>query len=108
LEPRPGRPNGNTARPHNSTPPRSFPQERINFLELSAVVCGVAYMTPAERIEKAFDDAHVVIADYLQPGPRNAEETLNQLIRVIDDRELYDAIVEILRAEGRQISLAPA
>jgi hypothetical protein len=65
-------------------------------------------MTPAERIEKAFDDAHVVIGDYLQPGPRNAEETLNQLIRVIDDRELYHAIVEILRAEGREITLAPA
>jgi hypothetical protein len=65
-------------------------------------------MTPAERIEKAFVDAHVVIGDYLQPGPRDAEETLNQLIRVIDDRELYDAIVEILRAEGREISLAPA
>jgi hypothetical protein len=26
-------------------------------------------MTPAERIEKAFDDAHIVIGDYLQPGP---------------------------------------
>jgi len=31
-------------------------------------------MTPAERIEKVFDDAHVVIANYLEPGPRNAEE----------------------------------
>jgi hypothetical protein len=26
-------------------------------------------MTSAERIEKAFDDAHVVIAYYLEPGP---------------------------------------
>jgi hypothetical protein len=44
-------------------------------------------MTPAERIEKAFDGAHhVVIADYLEPGPRSAEETLNQLISIIDDR----------------------
>jgi hypothetical protein len=58
-------------------------------------------MTPAERIEKAFDDAHVVIAGYLQPGPRNLEETLDQLIRIIDDRELYDAIVELLKAEER-------
>jgi hypothetical protein len=37
----------------------------------------VACMTPAERIEKSFDDAHVVIADYLEPRPRNAEETLD-------------------------------
>jgi hypothetical protein len=65
-------------------------------------------MNPAERIEKAFDDAHLIIAGYLQPGPRNAEETLDQLIRVIDDREVHDAIVELLRAEGRQITLAPS
>jgi hypothetical protein len=32
----------------------------------------------------------------LQPGPRDAEETLKQLIRVIDDRELYEAIVALL------------
>jgi hypothetical protein len=44
-------------------------------------------MTPAERIEKAFDDANLVIADYLQPGPRDAEESLRQLISVIDNRE---------------------
>jgi hypothetical protein len=64
-------------------------------------------MTPAERIEKSFDDAHVAIADYLEPGPRNAEESLDQLIRIIDDRELYDAIVEVLKAEGRAPTLAP-
>ena len=64
-------------------------------------------MTPAERIERTFDDAHVVIADYLEPGPRNAEETLDRLIRIIDDRELYDAIVELLKAEGQEPTLAP-
>jgi hypothetical protein len=64
-------------------------------------------MTPAERIGKSFDEAHVVIAEYLEPGPRNAEETLDQLIRIIDDRELYDAIVELLKAEGRAPTLVP-
>jgi hypothetical protein len=64
-------------------------------------------MTPAERIEKAFDDAHVVIGAYLEPGPRNAEETLDQLIGIIDDRELYEAIVELLTAEGREPTLVP-
>ena len=64
-------------------------------------------MTPAERIEKAFEDAHVVIADYLEPGPRNTEETLDQLIGIIDDRELYEAIVELLKAEGREPTLVP-
>jgi hypothetical protein len=49
----------------------------------------------------------VVIADYLEPGPRNAEETLDQLIGIIDDREFYEAIVELLKAEGREPKLVP-
>jgi hypothetical protein len=64
-------------------------------------------MTPAERIEKVFDDAHVVIANYREPGPRDAEETLNQLIQIIDNQELYDAMGELLKAEGRAPNLVP-
>jgi hypothetical protein len=65
-------------------------------------------MSLAQKIEKSFDDAHVVIANYLQPGPRNAEESMNEMIRVLDDRDLFDAIVELLKAEGREPTLAPA
>jgi hypothetical protein len=65
-------------------------------------------MTSAERIEKAFNDAHVVIAEYLQPGPRNPEETVNQLITILDNHELYEAVVWMLKAEGRAPALAPA
>jgi hypothetical protein len=64
-------------------------------------------MSPAERIEKAFNDAQLVIADYLQPGQRDPDETLRQLIGVIDNREVYDAIVELLRAEGRDVTSVP-
>jgi hypothetical protein len=63
--------------------------------------------TPAERIERAFDDAHVVIAGYLEPGSRNAEETVNQLITILDNHELYEAIVWLLKAEGRAVILVP-
>ncbi len=62
-------------------------------------------MTPAERIEKAFEDSHVVIANYLQPGPRNAEQTLDQLISILDNRELHDALVQLRRVE--QTTLVP-
>jgi hypothetical protein len=34
-------------------------------------------------------------------------QTLNQLIYIIDDRELYAAIVELLKAEGRAPNLVP-
>ena len=65
-------------------------------------------MTAAEKIEKAFDAVHVVIAGYLEPGLCNAEETLDQLIRIIDDRELHDAVIELLKTEGREPTLAPS
>jgi hypothetical protein len=57
-------------------------------------------MTAAEKIEKTFDDAHVVIAGY--------RARKRQLIRIIDDRELHDAVIELLKTEGRESTLAPS
>jgi hypothetical protein len=62
-------------------------------------------MTPIERIEKAFDDANLVIADYLQPGPRSAEEALNQLISVLDNREVHLALQKLVQAEERRFTM---
>jgi hypothetical protein len=56
-------------------------------------------MTPVQRIEKAFDDANLVIADYLQPGPRDAEESMRQLISVLDNRDVHQALEKLLQAE---------
>jgi hypothetical protein len=64
-------------------------------------------MTPAKRIDKAFSDAQLKIGAYRKAGSSNAEETLDQLIRIIDDRELSDAIVELLLDEGCETTLAP-
>jgi hypothetical protein len=64
-------------------------------------------MTPAKQIERAFDDAHVVIAEYLQPGPRNAEATVDQLIKILDRKELYDALVELSHNKGEEPTLVP-
>jgi hypothetical protein len=32
-------------------------------------------MNPVKVVEKAFDNAQLVIAEYIQAGPRNAEKT---------------------------------
>jgi hypothetical protein len=64
-------------------------------------------MSPAERIEKAFNDAHLVFAEYLEPGPRDPDKVLRQLIGVIDNREVYDAVVELLIAEKPERTFAP-
>ena len=42
----------------------------------------------------------------MQPGPRDADDTLRQLISVIDNREVYDAVVQLLRAENPERSFA--
>jgi hypothetical protein len=88
-----------SAIPHLEVEQRQFRNE-LTAPCLNRVVSGVADKTPAEKIEKAFDDAHVVISNYLEPGPRNAEATLEQLIAIWDRTELQEAIVQLLQAEG--------
>jgi hypothetical protein len=58
-------------------------------------------------LKKPLTTAHVVVANYREPGPRDAEGTLNQLIQIIDNQELYDAMGELLKAEGRAPKLVP-
>jgi urease gamma subunit len=53
-------------------------------------------MTPAEQIEAAYNQAMAVIAEYLKPGQRDAEQTLNELIAILDRDDLCDAITEEL------------
>jgi hypothetical protein len=54
-------------------------------------------MTPAEQIEKSYNDATTAIAEYLQPGGnRNAEKTLDKLIAILDREDLCEAITEAL------------
>jgi hypothetical protein len=48
-----------------------------------------------------------VIATIGSQAPRDAEETLNQLIQIIDNQELYDAMGKLLKAEGRAPKLVP-
>ena len=59
-------------------------------------------MPPAEAVDKAFDDAQLVIAKYIRPGPQNAQKTLEQLIEILDNPELYGAIVELLEEKSRR------
>jgi hypothetical protein len=55
-------------------------------------------MSPRQVIEKAFDDAHVVVAEYLQPGPQNQEATIDRLIRILERKELFDALTVLVPA----------
>ncbi len=52
-------------------------------------------MTDQERIIIALRDATEIIGDYLEPGPRDAEETINRLIAVLDTQELAAALERV-------------
>jgi len=52
-------------------------------------------VTDQERIIIALRDATEIIGDYLEPGPRDAEETINRLIAVLDTQELAAALERV-------------
>jgi hypothetical protein len=52
--------------------------------------------TDQKLITTALREAGRIGAEYLEPGPRNAEETINKLIAVLDRQDLAAAM---LRAE---------
>ncbi|MBR0986071.1 hypothetical protein [Bradyrhizobium liaoningense] len=55
----------------------------------------MARLTPAEQIEQCYDLAMMALADYLT-HQRDAIETVDTLLRILDRDALRDAITEVL------------
>jgi hypothetical protein len=51
--------------------------------------------TALRTIEAAFEQAQDALAEYLQPGPRDAEATVNRLIEILVRQDLADALDEL-------------
>jgi hypothetical protein len=51
-------------------------------------------MTPEQRMKRALKHAIRTIAEYLEPGDRDAEKTLDELIGILDNNEVASAIEE--------------
>lgn len=49
-------------------------------------------MDPEQRVAKALEDAQGVLARYVEPGPRDCEQTINQLLDVLDDEAVVQAL----------------
>jgi hypothetical protein len=45
-----------------------------------------------EKVVSAVQAARMVIGQYLEPGPRSAIDTVDELIDVLDDRDLVRAL----------------
>jgi len=49
---------------------------------------------PDETIKEAVKDAQHTLTEYVQPGNRNCDETINKLISTLDNPEVAEAILE--------------
>jgi len=48
-------------------------------------------MKPEKRVTDAVEKAQDILAQYVEPGPRDCENTINQLMDVLDDTQLIKA-----------------
>jgi hypothetical protein len=49
---------------------------------------------------EALNEASQIIAEYLEPGPRDAKATLHRLIRTLDDERLGAAVERLEQGFG--------
>ena len=47
-----------------------------------------------DRVAQAVKEAQAILARYVEPGPRDCEMTINDLLAVLDDERLVQAIEE--------------
>ena len=52
-------------------------------------------MRAEERVLRAVEQAQDLLARYVEPGPRDAEKTVNDLMTILDDSDLVEAIWEL-------------
>ena len=52
-------------------------------------------MKPEKRVTDAVEKAQDILARYVEPGPRDCENTINQLMDVLDDTQLIKAVDEV-------------
>ena len=49
-------------------------------------------MDPDKRVLKAVQEAQGILARHVEPGPRDCDQTINQLLDVFDDEAVLQAI----------------
>lgn len=57
----------------------------------------------AESVAKAVLDLEIFLANYLQPGPRDANKTIEQIIEMLDRRDVISAAERIVAGYGLHV-----
>jgi hypothetical protein len=64
---------------------------------------GFSFGFPAGAAGQALNEAGQIIAEYLEPGPRNAKEMTDELIRTLDNERLATALERL--ANGTELKV---
>lgn len=52
----------------------------------------------------AIREAQLILADHIQPGPRDAEKTINQLLDVLDRDDVVEALDRLEALSGERVT----
>jgi hypothetical protein len=52
-------------------------------------------MKPDKQVAAAVEKAQRILGEYVDPGPRDCELTINRLMDVLDDGQLIEAVDEV-------------
>jgi hypothetical protein len=52
-------------------------------------------MKPEKEVLEAVEKAQRILGEYVQPGPRDCEQTINNVMSVLDDNSVNEAVDEL-------------
>lgn len=55
-----------------------------------------------DRVTQAVKEAQAILARYVEPGPRDCQNTINDLLAVLDDERLVQAMEEEHERQSHQ------
>jgi hypothetical protein len=55
-----------------------------------------------DRVTQAVKEAQAILARYAEPGPRDCQNTINDLLAVLDDERLVQAMEEEHERQSHQ------
>lgn len=60
-------------------------------------------MRDQEVVNAAMRDAARILAEYLEPGPRNDRETIQKLLEILDNQKVAAALERLSKGYGPRV-----
>jgi hypothetical protein len=63
-------------------------------------------MKPEKRVTAAVEKAQEILAQYVEPGPRNCKTAINELMDVLYDNQLIETLDEVKNGRSEKEGIA--